>query len=308
MDPRVIVIAGPTASGKSALAVALASRFEGEVVNADSQQVYRGLDIGTGKPTQSERGGVAHHLFDVAEPWEQFDAARFAATAEAIFKAITARGRPVFLVGGTGLWIRALLDGLVDAPGRDEAVRASLEADAERHGLASLHARLAAVDPVSAAHIRETDPIRLIRALEVFALSGTPLSVLHERHRTLPPRHPALRLGLEPPRELSEQRIRSRARAMFEGGLIEETQAALRDSRARPRIERVMGYREALQHIEGELTLAAAIEATAIAQRQYARRQRKWFRGETHWQWLSWERALEEAVTACESWLRMETR
>jgi tRNA dimethylallyltransferase len=301
---KIIVIAGPTASGKSALGLRLAQRFGGEILNADSQQVYRGLDIGTGKPTAADRALVPHHLFDIAEPWEQLNAARYLAEAERALVDVASRGRPVFVIGGTGLWLRALVRGLVDAPGKDEEIRSRLEAEAERDGLDPLIARLRVVDPVTAANIQGPNRVRVIRALEVFELAGVPLSVLHAEHRAQPPRHVALELGMDPPRAVLDERIATRARAMFEGGLLEETQTAARDDRARPRLELVMGYREALQHLRGETNLDEAIRLTAIAQRQYSRRQRNWFRHEPQWKWLPDEATFDHAAGACETWLR----
>ena len=258
------------------------------------------MNVGTGKPTEAERGGVPHHLFDVADPWEQFDAARYRALADEKLREIAARGRPAFIVGGTGLWIRALLKGLVDAPGRDVAIRARLEEEAERLGLAALHDRLKVVDPESATKIRPSDPVRIIRALEVHEVGGVPLSRLHEEHRARPPRYEALQLAVEPPRDVLEERIRVRARAMFEGGILDETRALLADPRTRARLELVMGYREALRHLEGGLSLEEAISLTAIAQRQYSKRQRNWFKGEPEWRWLNAESPFDEAVAACE--------
>jgi tRNA dimethylallyltransferase len=291
----IVVLGGPTAAGKTALGLALAAEFQGEIVNADSQQVYRGLDIGTGKPTAAERALVPHHLFDVAEPWEQLDSARYAALADAAIADIHGRGRLPIVVGGTGLWIRALLRGLVDAPARDPVLRDRLESEASRD-LGALHARLAAVDPEAAARIHRTDPVRIVRALEVHALTGLTITELHRRHALGAPRYRSLQLGLGAPMTVLERRIETRARAMFDGGLAQETSAALADPRARARLERVMGYREALGLLEGRYTRAEAIELTYRAQRQYARRQRNWFRGEPEWRWLDLARPYDEAA------------
>jgi tRNA dimethylallyltransferase len=303
MQPRPILLAGPTATGKSRLAVQLAQRLGAEIINADSQQVYRGLDIGTGKPTLEERGTVTHHLFDVAEAWEQFNAAQFIAAAAEAMDWCLKRGRPAIVVGGTGLWLRALLRGLVDAPPGDPEVRARLKDEAARLGLEPLHARLREVDPASAETIRPSDPVRIMRALEVFELAGVPLSVLHERHRALPPKYEALQLGVDVPREVLDPRITARAVAMFEQGLVEETQAALRDPRRRDRLERTMGYREALGFIEGKLSREKAVAAAALAQRQYSRRQRTWFKSEPEWRWLAEAGRFDQALEACERWL-----
>lgn len=304
--PAIVVLAGPTASGKSDLALELAELFDGEIVNADSQQVYRGLDVGTGKPTRADQARTPHHLYDLAAPWEQLDSARFATLADEAIADVAARGRLPILVGGTGLWIRALLRGLVDAPPRDPDVRLRLEAEATRD-LGALHARLAEVDPESAARIHRTDPVRIVRALEVFELGGVPLSELHRRHASGAPRYPALTLALGPPMPVLEKRIEKRARAMFESGLVEETRVALQDPRARERLSRVMGYREALGLIEGRLTPKRALEETYRAQRQYARRQFTWFRAEPQWAWLDPSTSLADARARIDSFRRSGT-
>jgi tRNA dimethylallyltransferase len=304
VEPILIVLAGPTATGKSTLAVQLAQQLGAEIVNVDSQQVYRGLDIGTGKPTSEERGGVPHHLFDIAEPWEQLDAARFIAAADQSIDEIGRRSKVAILVGGTGLWIRAFLKGLVEAPGQDPEIRGRLKVEAAERGLGVLYERLRAVDPDSAQEIQPTDPVRIIRALEVFEQAGIPLSVLHQQHRAQPPRRVALQLGLDLPREALDERIRRRAAQMFERGLVGETEAVLCEARNRPRVERVMGYREALACIEGRMHLTAAVEATALAQRQYSRRQRTWFKAEPAWRWLDPDRTFDQALAACHDWIR----
>lgn len=298
MTRPLVVIAGPTASGKSALALALAQQLGGEIVNADSQQVYRGLDVGTGKPTASERALVPHHLYDVAAPWEQLDAAQYVVLADRAIADVRARGRLPIVVGGTGLWIRALLKGLVDAPPRNAELRGRLEAQAREQGLGALHDRLREVDPDSAALIRPTDPTRLVRALEVFELSGVPLSELYRRQARGPPRHEALQLALELSMAELEQRIRRRVRAMFDDGLVEETARADAEPRAHDRLSRVMGYREALELLAGRLSREAAVEAVARVQRQYAKRQRTWLRGEREWSHIPAEGALEAALAA----------
>lgn len=297
--PRIVVLGGPTASGKSALGVALALRFGGEIVNADSQQVYRGMDVGTGKPSPADREAVPHHLYDLVDSWEQLDAAQYVALADEAIADIAARGRLPIVVGGTGLWLRALHRGLVDAPPRDEAIRARLEAEAEREGWPALHERLAQVDPYTAARVHQTDPVRIIRALEVYETAGVPLGELHRQHALGEPRYPALHLAVDWPREALDARIQMRVGGMFGGGLVEETRALLADERARARVERVMGYREAAAFLSGSMSREAAIERTVIAQRQYAKRQRTWLRGEDWWTWLDGESAPTTAPALC---------
>lgn len=287
----VVYLGGPTGSGKSALAMELAKRFEGELINADSQQVYRGLDLGTGKPTLEDQQAVPHHLYDLVEPDGQLDAATWAREAQRCIDEIAARGHLPIVVGGTGLWMRALYRGLVDAPPRDEGIRRHLEEYAEHHGLAALHARLAVVDPESAARIHATDPVRIIRALEIFELSGVTQSELHRRHAQGEPRHRALHLALDWPPETLAQRLRKRVEQMFDGGLLDETRALATSETTRRKLDTVMGYREALAHLEGKLSRDEAIEAITREHRRYAKRQRTWLRGETWWQWVPGEEA-----------------
>lgn len=304
--PAIVLLGGPTGVGKSDLAVSLARELGGEIVNADSQQVYRGMDVGTGKPEPAARAQVPHHLFDLCNPSEQLDAARFVAEADRAIGEIAGRGRLPLVVGGTGLWLRALRRGLVDAPPRDQALRARLEEEARVHGWPSLHARLAAVDSETAARIAPTDPVRIVRALEVHALTGVTLGELHRRHAGGAPRYRVLALALELPRELLEERIRLRAAAMFATGILEETRRLSAEPGALARVRRVMGYREALLHLEGALSREQAVEQTAIAQRRYAKRQFTWFRGESDWQWLDARAALPEALEAITAFLRLQ--
>lgn len=283
---RVCVVAGPTASGKTALAIALARRVGGEVVNADSQQVYRGLDVGTAKPTAEERAAAPHHLLDVVEPGEGMDAVRFAALADAAIADIAARGRVPIVAGGTGLYLRALLHGVAPAPGRDPALRARLEEEAARHGRPALHARLAAVDPASAARIRPNDLVRIVRALEIAAAGKLP-SVLHAEHAFQGDRYDALLVALDPPRAELHARIDARVRQMFGGGLLAEAQA-LRGRLGGPGLSKLpIGYREAMACVEGTLPLEEAIRRVQVAHRRYARRQVVWLRAERGVEWLA---------------------
>jgi len=214
----LLVVVGPTASGKTSLACALARELSAEIVSADSQQCYRGLDAGTAKPTAEERSGAPHHLLDVADPEEQLDAARFVQLADAAIAEIARRGKRIIVAGGTGLWIRALLRGLLDAPGASGEFRARFRGELEVHGLAALHARLATVDPEAARAIRPNDRVRIERALEVHALSGRRLSELQREHSFAEERYPARIVRLEPPRELLQERIARRTRTLFESG------------------------------------------------------------------------------------------
>jgi tRNA dimethylallyltransferase len=283
---RLLVIAGPTASGKTALAVALARRLGGEIVNADSQQVYRGLDVGTAKPSAGERALAPHHLLDVVEPGEGMDAARFAALADAAITDITARGKLPIVAGGTGLYLRALLHGVVAAPGRDPALRARLEEEAARFGRAALHARLAAVDPEAALRIGPNDLVRVVRALEI-AAGGTRPSELHAAHAFQEDRYAARLVALDPPREALHARIDARVAEMFAGGLLDEARGlAARLGGALPQ-KLPIGYGEAIACVRGELDVAEAIRRVQVAHRRYARRQVIWLRRERGVEWIA---------------------
>lgn len=282
---RILVVAGPTASGKTALAIALARRLGGEIVNADSQQVYRGLDVGTAKPTQAERASVPHHLLDVVEPGEGMDAARFTALADAAIADIAARGRLPIVAGGTGLYLRALLHGVVAAPGRDPALRARLEAEAEALGRPALHARLAAVDPGSAARIRENDLVRIVRALEI-AAGGRRPSELYAEHAFQPDRYVARILALDPPRAELHARIDARVRAMFTDGLLDEARALAAGAGGPIPPRWPIGYAEAAACVAGALPLEEAIRRVQVAHRKYARRQVIWLRKERGVEWI----------------------
>jgi tRNA dimethylallyltransferase len=283
---RLLVLAGPTASGKTALAVELALRLGGEIVGADSQQLYRSLDVGTAKPDAAERAAVPHHLLDVAAPGEGMDAARYLALADQAIDGIVARGALPFVVGGTGLYLRALLHGVVEAPGRDEALRARLEAEGAALGRPALHARLAEVDPAAAARIGPNDLVRIVRALEI-AAGGRLASALHAQHAFREDRYRVLFLALDPPRPELHARIDARVEEMFRGGILEEARALLLRL-GRPLPPRLpIGYAEAAAVLEGTLPLEEAIRRVQVAHRRYARRQVIWLRREPGLEWIA---------------------
>ena len=275
---RALVLAGPTASGKSAIALALAETFPLEIISVDSAQVYRGMDIGTAKPTAAERARVPHHLIDIVEPTEAYSAARFAADATRLIGEINARGRAALLVGGTMLYLKALLDGLDALPERDADVRAAIDAQAAALGWPALHARLAEVDPVTAQRLQPNDAQRIQRALEVWQLTGRPLSQAHgQRDR------PGLALpllALEPrARGWLHERIAARFHAMLRDGLVDEVRAL----RARGNLDaalpsmRCVGYRQVWQALDAG-DLGAVAERGIAATRQLAKRQLTWLR------------------------------
>lgn len=283
---RIVVIAGPTASGKTALAVDLAGRLGGEVVGADSQQLYRGLDVGTAKPSAGERAAVPHHLIDVAEAGEGWDAARFVRLADEAIAAIVARGRLPLVVGGTGLYIRALLHGVVEAPGRDPALRARLEAEAAAIGRPALHAQLAELDPGAAARIRPNDLVRIVRAIEI-AASGRTQTERFREHAFAPERYRARILALDLPREELHRRIDARVAAMFTGGLIDEARALIARFGDRIPSKLPIGYRAAIAVAREELSLAEAVRTVQVETRRYARRQIVWLRREAGVEWVT---------------------
>jgi tRNA dimethylallyltransferase len=276
----VLVVVGPTASGKSALAMELGRRLPVEIVCCDAFQVYRGMDVGTGKPTDADRREVPHHLVDVAEPSEPFHAARWAELAGAVIPAIAARGRTPLVVGGTGLYLRALLRGLFDAPPPDAAIRQRHRDEAERAGVEALHARLAAIDPQAALGIERRDLLRISRALEVYEQTGVPISTLWRERAPSPAPVTARVVVLDPPVPALRARIAARVDAMMAAGFLDEVRR-LRAAfgSARP-LEAALGYRQLGAALDGRTTLEQAVVETKAETARYARRQRTWFRHE----------------------------
>lgn len=287
-QPRIVVITGPTATGKTALALDLAQRHAGEVVSADSRQIYRHLDIGTAKPTGDQQARVRHHLIDVANPDERFDAARFRGLAEAAIADIHRRGKRVFLVGGTGLYIRALIHGLFVGPAADPALRCRLAQQEKEHGPGYLHTWLARVDPEAAHRLHPNDRMRLVRALEVWLLSGKPLSVWQRAHAFREQRFPTLQLALVLERDRLAQRIEARCREMFHAGLADELRRVLDlgFDESLPAL-RTIGYAQAANLLHDRCTLEEAISRTAQATRRLAKRQLTWLRAESALRWYT---------------------
>lgn len=281
-DPRasLLVIAGTTASGKTALALALARSLGGELIGADSVQVYRGFDLGSAKPTDAELGGVPHHLLDVIDPDEAIDAARFASLADDAIADVARRGRRPIVVGGTGLWLRALVRGLVRLPAPDPAVRSGIEEDVARVGAPASHERLAAIDPRAAAAIHPNDALRIVRALEVHAQTGRALGELRHAHALGAPRYRTLFLVLDRERGALRARIESRVDAMLASGLVDEVRGLLARWPSQARAFGSVGYREVVQHLEGCLDAGALREQIVRSTWVYTRRQRTWFRSE----------------------------
>lgn len=286
--PALVVILGPTAVGKSRVAVDLALRFGGEVINGDSIQVYRGFDIGTDKPSPEARRGVRHHLIDIAEPDVQFTAADFVREALEAAREIAGRGRIPLVAGGTGLYLKALLDGLFPGPGRDPGVRAALEAEAREKGLGALYGRLETVDPAYARKVRDRDRVRIIRALEVYEATGRPMSDHFLRTESPLRGVPVVRIGLRLDREVLCRRIDDRVDRMFERGLAAEVRSLLERGigEGAPAF-RALGYRHVLRHFAGELSLDEARALTKRDTRRYAKRQMTWFRKMAGVTWFS---------------------
>jgi tRNA dimethylallyltransferase len=282
----LIAIVGPTASGKSSLAVSLARKLGGDVLACDSTQVYRGFDIGTSKPTVEERGGIPHHLLDLVDPSFPFTAGEYRARAVAVLDDLRQRARLPILTVGTGLYLRALLEGLAYAPARSEELRARLEAGANAHSLQYLHRVLRRLDPEAALRIGSRDRPKLIRAIEVCLLTGRPITEVHRSGRTpLEGYHP-IKIGLQPPRAALYARIERRVHAMLDRGWLEEVAGLIRNGvplNSKP--FDFIGYSELHAYLEGTVTLAVATKAIAQSTRRYAKRQLTWFRKEptVHW-------------------------
>ncbi|HEX6935992.1 MAG TPA: tRNA (adenosine(37)-N6)-dimethylallyltransferase MiaA [Actinomycetes bacterium] len=281
--PPVVAVVGATATGKSDLAVALAQRLDGEVVNADSMQLYRGMDVGTAKLTVAERGGVPHHLLDVWDVRQAANVADYQRMTRAVFAEVGRRGRTPVLVGGSGLYVRAAVDDLA-FPGTDDEVRRRLEAELAAEGPTALHARLAGLDPAAAAAILPSNGRRVVRALEVVELTGEPFAAsLPEPTYAVP----TVQLGLALERALLDDRIERRVDRMWGRGLVDEVRAlearGLREGRT---ASRALGYAQVLRHLAGEWSERRAREETVRATRRFARRQESWFRRDPRVRWL----------------------
>ncbi len=270
---------GPTGAGKTAAALALATQLPIEIISVDSAQVYRGLDIGTAKPTSAERAAVPHWLIDLLDPAQPYSAARFAVDAQATLEAILGRGHIPLFVGGTMLYARALVSGLDDLPSADPRLRAELEAQALAHGWPAMHARLAGLDPASAARLSPTDSQRIQRALEVVLLTGTPLSAMQHQQRT--PARPACFISLEPQdRSWLHQRLEQRFSTMVAAGLLDEVRGLRQRADLHPNLPsiRSVGYRQAWAHLDGDGDLRLMHDRAVAATRQLAKRQLTWLR------------------------------
>ena len=311
MGPKVVCVVGPTACGKTTLGVLLAKRFGGEVVSADSMQIYRGMTIGTAAPTPQEMDGVPHHMIAVAEPEESWSAARYVQEATPVLDGILARGRLPILVGGTGLWMDAVIRGHGFAPGQaGGAVRRELEARLAREGIGPLLSQLREADPEAAERLHPADEKRILRALEVFLETGKTITQHNRETQALPPRYDALWIGLqfanrEDMRRLIDQRVDQRARE----GLSEEVRALLgRGLSKNATALQAIGYKEFLQVLEGSATEEEALAEVKLRSRQYAKRQLTWLRRNPAIHWIFWEkdrdfaRALQVSTEILSAW------
>ena len=288
MRNKIVVVCGPTASGKTALSIALAKAFDGEVVSADSMQIYRRMDIGTAKPSLEERDGVPHYMLDVADPGEPYSVARYAKEAGDWVEDILARGKLPIVCGGTGLYIDGLLRGAEFQPsGADNGLREQLEGEWDAHGPQHMMDRLAAVDPESAARLHLSDKRRILRALEVYLATGETITVHNARTKAIPPRYDAVMIGLNTePRQILYDRIDRRVGVMLEQGLLKEVRDLLEDGLLEGTAAQAIGYKELLAHFRGEMTLDAAADLIRQKSRNYAKRQLTWFRRDERVRWI----------------------
>ncbi len=287
--PKILVICGPTASGKSDLALRLARELDAEIVNADSMQVYRRLDIGTAKPGPEQQAEIPHHLIDIAEPDELFSAADYAVAADAAIRDITGRGKRVVIVGGTGLYIRALLKGLVDSPGDTGEIRAALREEADRIGNVAMLEKLRLVDPELAANLHPNNLVRIIRALEVQQLTGIPLSRYQKEHAFSEKRYDTLQIGISVARPVLYERIERRVDQMLADGLLAEVEVLLSAGFGDGlKSMRSIGYKESAAHLLGKLSLEEAVTLIKRDTRHYAKRQLTWFKADPDILWFEY--------------------
>ena len=286
--PAIVVICGPTGVGKTGAAIAAAKRFNGEIIGADSVQTYRRLNIGSAKPTRAERDAMPHHLVDFLEPDAAFDARRFAEMAAVVIQRLSAAGKVPFVVGGTGLYIKALLHGLFEPPAACRATRRRLRQEAVESGGAALHQRLATCDPAAASRIHPNDSVRIVRALEIFEATGRPISDFHARHRFAESPFQAIKIGLQLERSQLYERINRRVEAMLAEGLLAEVAGLLQmglDPGLKPL--QSLGYRHMIAHLNGTLSLAEALRTLKRDTRRYAKRQMTWFAADPAITWTT---------------------
>ncbi len=303
--PKVIVICGPTGVGKTSAAIEIAGEFKGEIINADSMQIYKYMDIGTAKPTLDEQARVKHHMIDIVYPDESFDAAMYAKTARETVIKLDRQEVVSFVVGGTGFYIKALLYGLFTGPakGGDVNIRERLKGEATVHGAAFLHTRLRKCDPIAAENIHPNDTYRIIRALEVYEITGKSISEYHEEHRFTDEPFKVLTFGLDMNREILYDRINSRVDAMIDAGLIDEVKGLLDNGYSENlKPMQSIGYRHAVNYIKGRLPWDEALSTLKRDTRRYAKRQMTWFKADLRIAWIKPEQ-LEDIVQPVKKFL-----
>ena len=287
---QVIAVVGPTASGKTALGIELAQALDTEIISADSMQFYRGMEIGTGAPSAEELAAVPHHFIGHLSPDQEMSAGDYEIAARAVVTRLNEAGKPAVVVGGSGLYIRTLIDGLFDGPSKDQALRDRLEAEAEDKGIAVLYARLESVDPDYAKIISENDLRRIVRALELYELGGEPASVQYARHQASLDSLSSLQFLIDFPREALYERINRRVDTMLESGLVDEVKALVEQGYADDIMRlKSLGYREILSYVQGEGPYDEAVELMKMYTRRYAKRQLTWFRGDARVEFMSTE-------------------
>ncbi len=287
MEARLLCLLGPTAVGKTEIAIQLAKHLNAEIVSVDSRQVYRQMDIGTAKPTPEERQTAPHHLIDCVDVSEPFTVADYQSLADTAISDIQSRGKRVLLVGGAGLYFRAVVDGLFEGPGADPLLRERFEQEAAQHGVDVLHERLRACDPASAERIHPNNVVRVIRALEVYELTGTPMSEHQQQWQQEDQRYPFIAFCLTMPRALLYQRIEQRVDVMLANGLIAEVESLLAAGYARDTVAlRSFGYKELIAYLDGKCTYLEAVEQLKQNTRRFAKRQLTWFRKDTRIEWI----------------------
>ncbi len=307
MDSCGLLILGVTASGKGRLAFDLAENLGAEIISVDSMKVYRRMDIGTAKPPEEARQRVRYHLIDVVEPSEAFSVGSFLDLAYDAAEQIKGRGKKIIAVGGTALYIKALLYGLFEGPGSDEQIRAELQARAEAEGLEELHRRLTEVDPAAAERIGVRDRKRIIRALEVYEITGKPISSLQQQFDAERPLHNWTIIGLRRPRSVENSRMNQRVRKMIEAGLVDEVKALLAEEKPLSQQARcAIGYAEIIDHLNGKVNLDGAVELIKKNTRRFAKNQRTWFRSfkDVNWLDIDAEESAEEIFSRAEALLK----
>lgn len=298
--PRLIVLAGPTGVGKTSLSLTLAQKFGAEIINADSMQVYRHMDIGTAKPAPAELAQARHHLIDIVDPDQDFDAAEYLRLARPLITKLDRLQTPVLVVGGAGLYLRSLLRGLFQGPGHDPRIRDRLKKEAKALGREALHARLAQTDPKAAARLHPNDLVRVMRALEVMELTGRPISEFQAEHNLAENPYDVLFFCLTLPREELYARIEARTREMFEQGLVEEVEGLLaRGYLPELKTMKAIGYKQVVRHVKGRLTREEAAREIMTQTRHYAKRQLTWFKSQPDVRPLS-PRAADQAAEEAE--------